>query len=142
MAKAKVNEETNTELKPQQAKVKVKEATNTELKPQQAKAKVKEETNTEQEPQNKIKMVGTPGPADELYVDGINGALIRRDVIKLDCYRVMGVNTEDKAEVRAVTHRLVLPTASVPELARLFQGLVSGGLTSQVPTTVADGKSE
>jgi hypothetical protein len=117
----------------------VKKKANTEQEPQQ---KVKEETNTEQVPQQKIKMVGTPGPADELYVDGINGALVRRDVIKLDCYRVMGINSEDKAEVRAVTHRLVLPTASVPELARLFQGLVSGGQTSQETTTVADQKSE
>lgn len=70
-----------------------------------------------------VKMVPNPSPVDELYVDGIAGLISRRGVIKLDLYRVVGVEPETKTELRQVSHRLVFPAAVVPELHKVFQAV-------------------
>ncbi len=76
-----------------------------------------------------VKMVSSTQPPDELYVDGVSAIIGRGGVIKLDCYRVVGVD-RDNAEVRSVTHRLVLPAGAVPGLVRLFQDMASMGQQS------------
>ena len=71
----------------------------------------------------KIKMAANPHPVEEIYVDGISGVFGRGGVMKLDCYRVVGIDKEDKAEVRQITHRLVIPNSAVPELMKAMQGV-------------------
>ncbi len=74
-----------------------------------------------------VKMVPNPLPPEEIYADGVSAILGRPGVIKLECYRAVGVDKEAKAEVRTVTHRLVLPSAVLPELVGLFQKLAEAG---------------
>ncbi len=74
-----------------------------------------------------VKMVPSPLPPEEIYCDGVSAILGRPGVIKLECYRAVGVDKEANAEVRTVTHRLVLPSAVLPELVGLFQKMVEAG---------------
>ncbi len=74
-----------------------------------------------------VKMVPNPLPPEEIYVDGVSAILGRPGVIKLECHRAVGVDQETKAEVRTVTHRLVLPSAVLPELVGLFQKMAEAG---------------
>ncbi len=74
-----------------------------------------------------VKMVPNPLPPEEIYVDGVNAILGRPGVIKLECYRAVGVDKEANAEIRTVTHRLVLPAAVLPELVGLFQKMSEAG---------------
>ncbi len=74
-------------------------------------------------------MISGTQPPDELYVDGISAIIGRAGVIKLDCYRVVGVD-KDNAEVRSVSHRLVLPAGAVPGQVRLFENMASMGQQS------------
>ena len=71
----------------------------------------------------KVKIAPNPFPVEELYIDGISGVLGRGGVFKIDCYRVVGFDQEDKAEVRRVTHRIVLPASAMPELAQAVRGI-------------------
>ena len=71
-------------------------------------------------------MAASPLPPDEIYVDGVAGLLARPEVVKLDCYRVVRVDPADRAEVRTITHRLVLPIQAFRELAALSQKVTSG----------------
>ena len=73
----------------------------------------------------KVKMAPSPLPAEEIYIDGIAGVLARPGVVKLECYRVMRVDSNDGAEVRTVTHRLVVPTAAFREIVRLAQNVAA-----------------
>jgi hypothetical protein len=73
----------------------------------------------------KIKMAASPLPPEEIYVDGVAGLFARPEVVKLDCYRVVRIDA-DRAEVRTITHRLVLPIQSFRELATLAQNVTSG----------------
>ena len=75
----------------------------------------------------KIKVAANPTLPEEIFVDGVAGVLARPGLIKLDCYRVVGIDRNDNAEVRSITHRIVLPAAAVPELVRLFQNMAKGG---------------
>lgn len=73
----------------------------------------------------KIKMIKTNGSdIEEIYVDGISGVMARNGVFKLDCYRVAGIDKEDNAEVRRISHRLVIPAVSMGELIQVVQGVV------------------
>lgn len=73
----------------------------------------------------KVKIVNPPVPAiEEVYVDGIAGIMGRGGVFKLDCYRVDGVERETEAEVRRISHRLVLPASSMGELIQIVQGVM------------------
>ncbi len=95
-------------------------------------AKTPEKNQAEAQPATappNVKMVSSTQPPDELYVDGVSAIIGRGGVIKLDCYRVVGID-RDKAEVRSVTHRLVLPAGAVPGLVRLFQDMASMGQQS------------
>jgi hypothetical protein len=74
-----------------------------------------------------VKMVLNPLPPEEIYVDGVSAIIGRPGVIKLECYRAMGVDREANAEIRTVTHRLVLPAAVLPELVGLFQKMAEAG---------------
>jgi len=62
-------------------------------------------------------------PIEEIYIDGIAGLMGRGGVVKLDCYRVDGFDKEAEAEVRRISHRLVLPATSLGELIKLIQGV-------------------
>ena len=71
-----------------------------------------------------VKMVPNPAPIDEVYVDGTSGLISRGGVIKLDLFRVVGIDPADKTESRQVSHRLVLPMSALPDLLKVFQSLV------------------
>src|SRR5690606_12001193 len=76
----------------------------------------------------RVKMVSNPAPIDEIYVDGISGILGRSSVCKLDCYRVVGVDRDDgNAEIRRVTHRVVIPTSALPELIQMIKTMTESG---------------
>jgi hypothetical protein len=83
--------------------------------------------NQEQAEGPKIKMAANPLPPDEIFIDGVAGILARPGLVKLDCYRVVGIDRTDNAEVRSITHRLVLPAAAIPEMMRLFQNMAKAG---------------
>lgn len=74
-----------------------------------------------------IKMVANPLPPEEIFVDGFTGILTRRGVVKLECYRVLRVDTKENTETRTVTHRLVIPAGSLPALASLIRQIVDAG---------------
>lgn len=74
----------------------------------------------------KVKVVGDPADVEEIYADGILGVAGRGGVIKLDCYRVVGIDKESKAEIRKIVKRLVLPVAAVNELASAVKGIAEG----------------
>ncbi len=74
-----------------------------------------------------VKMVPNPLPPEEIYADGVSAIIGRPGVIKLECYRAVGVDKEANAEIRIVTHRLVLPSAVLPELVGLFQKMAEAG---------------
>ena len=96
-------------------------------------AKTPEKNEAEAQPATappNVRMVSSTQPPDEIYVDGVSAIIGRGGVIKLDCYRVVGVDSRDNAEVRSVTHRLVLPAGAVPGLVRLFQNMASKGQQS------------
>ena len=59
---------------------------------------------------------------EDSYADGAASITGSRNVVKLDFYRVVGVDQEDKKEVRTISHRLVLPLTAIPELVQLLQG--------------------
>ncbi len=92
-------------------------------------------------PAQNVKMVTSPQPPEEIYVDGVSGILGRGGVIKLDCFRVMGVDRE-QAEIRAVTHRLVLPAGAVPGLVRLFQNMANVGQQTAAGAATTDDEAK
>jgi hypothetical protein len=59
---------------------------------------------------------------EDSYADGAASITGCRNVLKLDFYRVVGTDQEDKKEVRTISHRLVLPLTAIPELSQLLQG--------------------
>ncbi len=88
-----------------------------------------------------VKMVTSPQPPEEIYVDGVSGILGRGGVIKLDCFRVMGVD-RDRAEIRTVTHRLVLPAQAIPGLVRLFQNMANVGQQAVTDAATTDAEAK
>ena len=70
-----------------------------------------------------VRLAENQTPPEEVFVDGVAGGMARAGVMKLDWYRVLRVDPADNAEIRSVTHRLVLPVAAVPELLRLFKNM-------------------
>lgn len=58
----------------------------------------------------------------DTYADGAASITGSRNVVKLDFYRVDGLDQEDNKEVRTISHRLVLPLTAIPELIQLLQG--------------------
>jgi hypothetical protein len=70
----------------------------------------------------KTRLVPSPLPPEEIYVDGVAGAMGRGGVLKLDLYRVSGVDRKTGTETHRVSHRLVIPAAAIPELMRVLQG--------------------
>ena len=67
----------------------------------------------------------TPEPAEEIYVDGIGNLFFRGGVVKLNCYRVVGSDSEQNEEVRHHSHKLVMPTTALPDLIRLLQNAMN-----------------
>ncbi len=88
-----------------------------------------------------VKMIPSQRPPEEIYVDGVSGILGRGGVIKLDCFRVMGVD-RDQAEIRAVTHRLVLPAGAIPGLVRLFQNMANVGRDPATDALAAEAEAD
>ena len=70
-----------------------------------------------------IKMVASPTPVDEFYIDGASGLMSRGGVIKLDLFRVVGFDPDSKVELREVSHRLVMPLTALPDLLKAFQSV-------------------
>jgi hypothetical protein len=91
------------------------------------------------EKKQSFKMVASPLPPEEMYADGVNAIIGRPGVIKLECYRVLGVDRETNAEIRTVIHRLVLPAVALPELVGLFQKMVEAGQRAAAETKNGDG---
>ena len=74
-----------------------------------------------------FKVAVSPISPEEIFVDGVAGVMARPGLMKLDLYRVVRVDPKDNAEVRTVTHRLVLPSSAVPDLVRAFQSVAEAG---------------
>ena len=55
----------------------------------------------------------------------------RAGVVKINLYRVVGTDANDDAEVRSVSHRLVMPVSAVPELVRLIQSMAQSARQAQ-----------
>lgn len=70
-----------------------------------------------------VKAVANPLPIDELFADGVGSLMSRGGVIKLDLFRVVGYERDSKAEMRQVTHRLVLPLSAVPDIVKIFSSV-------------------
>ncbi len=87
-----------------------------------------------------VKMVPNPLPPEEIYCDGVSAILGRPGVIKLECYRAVGVDKEANAEIRTVTHRLVLPAVALPELVGLFQKMVEASHRTAVEARAAEAR--
>ncbi len=87
-------------------------------------------SNDEKPQQRKVKLVGDPTQVEEVYADGISGVVGRGGIIKLDCYRFLGVDGSDDTEVRQMVQRLVLPTTAIPELAAAIKGVAEAGQKS------------
>ena len=60
-------------------------------------------------------------PAEEIYVDGISSLSFRANVVKLDCYRVVGQDPQESTETRMAAYRLVMPATALQELIQLLQ---------------------
>jgi hypothetical protein len=106
-------------------------------------AKTPEKNQTDAPPEAaapKVRMVPSTQPPEEIYVDGVSGILGRSGVIKLDCFRVYGVD-RDNTEVRSVTHRLVLPAGAIPGLVRLFQNMANVGQQAAADAATADAEA-
>ncbi len=69
-----------------------------------------------------FKFISLQTPPDDTFADGMSGIAAVRDVVKLEFYRSVGFDAEDKKEIRILSHRLVLPRSSVPELMQMLQG--------------------
>ena len=70
----------------------------------------------------RFKLVRTSTDPEDSYADGALGVFVRDTILKLDLYRVIGTDNDSGDELRAVSHRLVLPITAVVELIRLLQG--------------------
>jgi hypothetical protein len=68
-----------------------------------------------------FRMAPPPRPIDDSFADGAAGFIIGRNVLKLDLYRVVGYDRESGQEVRAQSHRIVLPMTAIGELKQLLQ---------------------
>lgn len=79
----------------------------------------------------RIKMTPNPATPEQIYIDGISGVYLRSGVIKMDCYRVVGRDREDNAEVSSITHRLVMPADVFPALVRMMQDVVTAARQAQ-----------
>ncbi len=71
-----------------------------------------------------FKFAPLQSPPEDTFVDGVSGIAGGRDIVKLEFYRVVGFDPEDKKEVRVQSHRLVLPRSSIPELMQVLQGYI------------------
>ncbi len=78
-----------------------------------------------------VKLMPTNQPVEEIYVDGALGMFARAGVVKINLYRVVGTDANDDAEVRSVSHRLVMPVSAVPELVRLIQSMAQSARQAQ-----------
>lgn len=69
-----------------------------------------------------FKFASLTTPPEDSYADGAASITGGRNVVKIDFYRAVGIDQEDKKEVRTISHRLVLPLTAIPELSQLLQG--------------------
>ncbi|MEG3639367.1 hypothetical protein [Magnetococcus sp. PR-3] len=95
----------------------------------------------------KVKMVPNPQPVEEVYMDGVAGIMARGGVIKINGYKVVGLDKDDNAEVRRVTHQIVLPAVALAELAHGVQMVLKGAdnvrkMEDPAVTTVNDNKTK
>ena len=67
-----------------------------------------------------VKAVPNPLPIEALFVDGVGSLMSRGGVVKLDLFRVVGYERDSKAELRQVSHRLVMPLSAVPDMVKIF----------------------
>jgi hypothetical protein len=95
-----------------------------------------------------VRAVPNPAPIEELFADGVGSLMSRGGVVKLDLFRVVGYERDSKAELRQVSHRLVLPLSAVPDMVKIFNSVAraaqqasaqsgSGG-DGGAPTPVSD----
>ena len=70
----------------------------------------------------RFKMTPPSRDLQDSYADGALGIMMRDAVFKIELYRVIGIDQESGEELRAVSHRLVLPITAIGELAGLLQG--------------------
>lgn len=67
-----------------------------------------------------FRMVQAPVPVEDSFADGVGGFTVGRNVLKLDLYRVVNIDRESGQEMRAHSHRIVLPLTAIPELANVI----------------------
>jgi len=83
-----------------------------------------------------VKLMPNNHPVEDIYVDGALGMFARAGVVKINLYRVLGTDAGDDAEVRSLSHRLVMPVSALPELVRLIQSMARSARKAQ-----ADGEA-
>ena len=71
-----------------------------------------------------VRFVGDPVDIKDVYADGIAGVMGRGEIIKLQCYRVLGVDNESGQEIRQIVNQVILPLSAVPELIKVIEGVV------------------
>jgi hypothetical protein len=67
-----------------------------------------------------FRYVQRPDSVEDSFADGAAGIVVGRNVLKLDLYRVVGMDRENEQELRTTSHRMVLPLTAVPELINLL----------------------
>lgn len=95
-----------------------------------------EKQNPRQRSGRGVKLMPTNQPVEEIYVDGALGMFARAGVVKINLFRVVGTDASDDAEVRSVTHRLVMPVSALPELVRLIQSMARSARQTQAAEAV------
>ena len=72
----------------------------------------------------RVKIVPPSRDLRDSYADGALGVHVRDTVLKLDLYCEVGVDQESGAELRTISHRLVLPITAIGGLIQLLQSAV------------------
>lgn len=91
-----------------------------------------------QQPQPKF--VQTAEPIVEIYADGVIGISLRHGVATVETYRVIGIDEQTKAEIRRVSHRMMMPLAGLDEFTALLRRM-SQAISQQATQAKEGGKS-
>jgi len=79
-----------------------------------------------------FKFVQQANPPDETYADGPLGVISQGMIFKVDFYRFIGTEKETGIELRANSHRIVLPITAAPQLISILQNMLQKMETSGV----------
>ncbi len=63
-------------------------------------------------------------PATTAYYDGLAGVSLYQGVLKMDFYKVLGLNP-DGTEVRKISDRVVMPASKLAEIEQSLQQIIA-----------------